>query len=300
METKKVKRDYSENESRKYEKNALNMYLEEINEIPLLSKCDEIKYASLAAKGNAAARERLVNSNLRFVISVAKRYQGKGLPLEDLISEGNIGLINAISHFNVEKGYRFITYAVWWIRQAIIRAINERGRMIRLPCNKINELSVIDRMRQEVQQDVQCESNHSHEAEIQEIANILEASPEKINELMKIGQETLSLDDPALRHENSSSVKDLIIDENSKAPSDFALNSILRDELEEAIERNLCKRTAEVIRSRYGLGDSAPLTLKEIGARYNLSRERVRQIEKRALVQLQKSPRRNRLESYIA
>ena len=297
MKTKKVT---AVKETRKHEKNALNLYLEEISRIPLLSKSDEQKYASLAAKGNVAAREHLVNSNLRFVISVAKKYQGKGLPLEDLISEGNIGLINAITHFDVEKGYRFITYAVWWIRQAIIRAINERGRMIRLPCNKINELSTIDRMRQDIQQDVQSEPGSHNDTEFQEIAALLETSPEKIAELSRIGQDTLSLDDPALKHENSSSVKDLIVDENSKSPSEFALNSVLKDELEKAIDKNLGKRTAEVIRCRYGLGIAVPLTLKEIGTRYNLSRERVRQIEKLALSQLKKSSQSKKLESYIA
>jgi RNA polymerase primary sigma factor len=249
----------------------------------------------MAAQGNKTARERLVNANLRFVISVAKKYQGKGLPLEDLISEGNIGLLTAMDHFDVEKGYRFITYAVWWIRQSIIRAIHEKGRMIRLPSNKANELKQINSTRQAIQN----EQSWNTDAEIQEIAAFLEMSPEKTADLMQIGLDALSLDDPALRHENSLTVKDFIVDEISIGPSEEAINSILKQELSEVVN-GLEKRSAEVLRCRFGLGDSGPMTLKEIGNKYNLSRERVRQIERQALGQLQKSANCKKLEHFIA
>lgn len=275
-------------------KSAMNLYMREINRIPLLSKSEEESCAKLAASGNTAAWQKLVNSNLRFVVSVAKKYQGKGLHLEDLISEGNIGLMNALEHFDVTKGYRFITYAVWWIRQAIIRAINEKGRMIRLPCNKATELMQIKRTRQEIQN----EHGFCGEGEIQEVAAFLEISVEKARELLKLSQDAISLEDPVLGCNNTLMVKDLIVDESSSTPGEYAINSVLKDELEEAI-CGLEKRSAEIIRCRFGLGDSAPLTLKEIGDQHNLSRERIRQIEKLALGQIQKSPCSKRLETYI-
>ena len=275
--------------------NALLIYLREINRIPLLTKQEEEKAARLASMGNAAARERLVNANLRFVVSVAKKYQGKGLSLEDLISEGNVGLLNSVDHFDVEKGYRFITYAVWWIRQAIIKAIHEKGRMIRLPCNKINELSKMEKVRTVI------ENNNSGRGEqnIQEIATYMDVPQEKAADLLKISQDVLYLDDQTSGSYDSQVIRDSIEDDFSKTPVDCAINSALRDELEKLINR-LEERDADVIRSRYGLGDSCPQTLKEIGVVHNLSKERVRQIEKRILGQLQKSPNRKRLKSYIA
>lgn len=275
--------------------NALLIYLREINRIPLLTKQEEEKTARLASRGNAAARERLVNANLRFVVSVAKKYQGKGLSLEDLISEGNVGLLNSVDHFDVEKGYRFITYAVWWIRQAIIKAIHEKGRMIRLPCNKINELSKMEKVRTVI------ENNNSGRGEqnIQEIATYMDVPQEKAADLLKISQDVLYLDDQTSGSYDSQVIRDSIEDDFSKTPVDCAINSALRDELEKLINR-LEERDADVIRSRYGLGDSCPQTLKEIGVVHNLSKERVRQIEKRILGQLQKSPNRKRLKSYIA
>ena len=275
--------------------NALLIYLREINRIPLLTKQEEEKAARLASRGNTAARERLINANLRFVVSVAKKYQGKGLSLEDLISEGNVGLLNSVDHFDVEKGYRFITYAVWWIRQAIIKAIHEKGRMIRLPCNKINELSKMEKVRTVI------ENNNSGRGEqnIQEIATYMDVPQEKAADLLKISQDVLYLDDQTSGSYDSQVIRDSIEDDFSKTPVDCAINSALRDELEKLINR-LEERDADVIRSRYGLGDSCPQTLKEIGVVHNLSKERVRQIEKRILGQLQKSPNRKRLKSYIA
>ena len=276
--------------------NTLTLYFQEINRIPMMSKEEEEKTARLAAGGNAAARERMVNSNLRFVIMVAKKYQGKGLPLEDLIGEGNIGLLNAIRNFDVEKGYRFITYAVWWIRQAIIRAIQEKGRMIRLPSNKTKVLSRIERSKQLLQN----EPGWSTDNEVGEIARFLDITPEKTADLIDISHEVVSLDDPVARCEESLTIKDLIEDENQRnSPVERAINTILRDDVEKILNK-LGKKTAAILRNRYGLGDSGALTLKEIGNNYNLSRERVRQIEKRALRQLMQSSQTKRLESYIA
>jgi RNA polymerase primary sigma factor len=281
--------------SESYDNNPMLIYLQEINKIPLLSKSEEETITAQAAKGNKAARERLVNANLRFVVSVAKKYQGRGLPLEDLISEGNMGLLNAVSHFDVEKGYRFITYAVWWIRQAIVKAIQENGRMIRLPCNKANELTKLDKARQVIQN----RPGLQNDQDIKEIANYLAMPQEKAEGLMRISQDVVYLDDKASKYDDSLTTKDLIEDAYSKTPVDYAINSVLKDELEEIID-GLEDRAADVIRCHYGLEGACPQTLKEIGETYNLSKERVRQIEKRALGQLQHSSNRNRLKSYMS
>ena len=277
------------------EGNTLLLYLQEINRIPLLSKAEEEETAKLAAAGNKIAREKLVNSNLRFVIMVAKKFQGKGVPLEDLISEGNIGLLNALKHFDAKKGYRFITYAVWWIRQAVIKAIHEKGRMIRLPNNKSSELARLEKTRQVIQN----EPGAKEDVEIRRIATFLDISPEKAADLMMFSQDVLSLDEPVSSSDFSMTIKDFIEDDFFNSPFEQAASSILKSELETALN-GLEKRSAEVLRSRFGFGEAGPLTLKEVGIRYDLSRERVRQIEKRALAQLQRSPNSHKLESYIA
>jgi RNA polymerase primary sigma factor len=294
MMKKKNKKESMAKRTDTCDNNPLYIYLQEINKIPLLSKSEEETIAIQAAEGNKAARERLVNANLRFVISVAKKYQGRGLPLEDLVSEGNMGLLNAVNHFDVEKGYRFITYAVWWIRQAIVKAIQEKGRMIRLPCNKANELTKLDKARQAIQNMPGLQNE-----DIREIANYLAMPEEKAESLMRINQDVVYLDDKVSKYDDSLSTKDLIEDEFSKTPVDFAINSVLKDELEKLIN-GLEDRAADVIRSHYGLEGASPRTLKEIGETYNLSKERVRQIEKRALGQLQHSTNRTRLKSYIS
>ena len=294
MKTEKKTANFDK--SCKEDENVLKLYLSDLNRFPLLSKAEEVKYARQAAQGNKVARERLINANLRFVISVAKKYQGKGLPLEDLISEGNLGLMNAVDHFDVEKGYRFITYAVWWIRQAIIRALQEKVRMIRLPSNKTNELTLIDKAKEHIRR----EHSWTQEQEIREIAAFLEMPLDKTEDLLHLSLDTVSLDELALKQSSAVTVKDLITDDNSKTPDEYAINSTLKDDLEVLMENCLEKRSAEIIRCRYGLGDAVPKTLKEIGNQLNLSRERVRQIETLALKRLRKAPERTQLETYTA
>jgi len=251
--------------------NSFLCYLRDISRIPVLSKEEESKIAQQASLGNKAAREKLVTSNLRFVIMIAKKYQSKGLPLQDLISEGNMGLLNAVKHFEAEKGFRFITYAVWWIRQSIIRAIHEKGRMIRLPSNKSRELA-------------RNERDHS----------------QKEKDPLYMTSDVLSLDAPVSKTDSSLTMKDFVRDENRDSPEENAANSILRDELETILD-GLEERSAEVLRCRFGLGEvGSPMTLKEVADRYHLSRERVRQIENRAIGQIQSSSKEHKLDSYIA
>ena len=296
MAKKKNRKAFGSSETFNSDENTLRTYLKEINRIPLLSKERELEIANKAAEGSDTARNKLVTSNLRFVVSVAKKYQGKGMPIQDLISEGNIGLMNAVKNFKPELGYRFITYAVWWIRQAIIKAIHEKGRMIRLPSNKTNQLMRIEKTRQIIQNEPGRMSN----AELREAAEFLDISPEKTEELMKINQEVASLDEPLSREENSLALKDVIEDEFSNSPLEQATNTVLKDDLNSALDK-LGEKAAMVLRCRFGLTEAGPMTLKEIGDRCNLSRERVRQIEKRALGQLQHSSCQHYLDnSYTA
>jgi RNA polymerase primary sigma factor len=276
------------------EADAFMMYLRDVEKIPLLSKEEEAKTARLAAQGNKAAREKLINSNLRFVISIAKRYQGHGLGFQDIISEGNIGLMKAVDNFDAELGYRFITYAVWWIRQAIVKAVHQKGRMIRLPSKKIHDIKMIDKARQ-----MMYTENGSGDADICDAAAFLNMTQECAEELVMAGQEVMSLDDMIVNCDSALTIKDTIEDECTCAPDIQATNTLLRDNLNEALGR-LEKRTADIIRCRYGLDDSAPMTLSELSDRFNLTRERLRQIEKLALLKLQLMSRDTSLYSYLA
>ena len=296
MTKKRIKKTNVPGKMQRSDENTLSLYFKEINRIPLMTKEEEEKTAKQAAKGNKAAREKLINANLRFVIMIAKKYQGKGLSLEDLIGEGNVGLLKAIKNFKVEKGYRLITYAVWWIRQAIMKAIYEKTRMIRLPCNKAKDLTRIEVTRETIQNKPGWESDD----EILEIARFLDMTPDKAMDLISISQDVISLDDPVSNLGNSMTLKDMVEDiYQNKSPVDKVINTVLKNEMDELISR-LGDRAATVIRSRYGLGESGYMTLKEIGENTNLSRERVRQIEKRAIRTLQNSTQFQKLKGYIA
>ena len=270
-------------------------YLNDIKSIPILSKEEELETASLAALGNKAAKDKLVNSNLRFVVMIAKKFQGRGLALEDLVAEGNIGILHALKHFDPSKGCRFITYAVWWIQQAISKAIYDKGRMIRLPSNKSKELTRIEKTKQILENGDYSENG----PEIKEIADFLNISPEKTEGLLKINHGVSSLDELVYSNSDLLTLKDSIEDSFSTSPVEHTINKALKDDINKALE-GLEKREAEIIRCRYGLGEKKTMTLKEIGARYNLTRERVRQIEARAIRQLQQSPYCLGLKSYIA
>ena len=276
---------------RKEMNNNLALYLREINNIPLLSREEEEVVARAAAAGNQVAREKLVNANLRFVVNVAKKYQGLGFPLEDLIGEGNTGLLNAVDRFDVEKGYHFISYAVWWIRQAIMSAICEKARMIRLPSNRATELIKIKQARKMIKK------HFSSEAELKEVAEFLNMEKDHVASLVNISRDMLSLDIPVSKDKNSL-LQDFIEDNQYKTPDIVAEHKLMETDIDNVLG-TLDKNEEDVIRRHYGLG-CKPMSLKEIGRRYKLSKERIRQIEEKALSRLRNPSRTRMLQEYVA
>ena len=276
------------------DENTLSIYLQEINRIPLLSREEEDKVARAAVRGDKAAANKLASANLRFVVNVAKKYQGQGLPLADLISEGNIGLLNAIERFDVDKGYHFISYAVWWIRQAILKAICEKSRMIRLPLNRANELVQIEKARKMVQ-----DSSSSAEAEINKIADMLDMDASHVADIVNISRDLVSLENPVSGDRDSSVLGDFIEDEVYQSPDEYAMVSALQSDIE-TVRSTLTPKEAQIIRYRFGLDNNIPMSLKEIGDHFNLTKERIRQIEKKAIKRLQHPSRRRLLASYVA
>ena len=274
------------------DENTLAIYLKEINRIPLLSREDEEKYATLAAQGDKDAREILIKSNLRFVVNVAKKFRNKGLPMSDLINEGNIGLINAIEKYDVTRGYHFISYAVWWIRQAILKAIGEKSKMIRLPLNRFGELVQIDKARKVMYEAL------GREPDASEIAAHLNMDRRDVAELLSISREYVSLDAPVKAGTRDASlVGDFIEDKNVPQPEDAAVNESLRTEVGKLLEK-LPEKEAAILKQRYGLGGEKPKSLKEIGDLFHLTKERIRQIEKRAILRLKAMPMTQELQAY--
>jgi RNA polymerase primary sigma factor len=277
---------------KKRKEDTLAIYLAEINRIPLLDRGEEGVTARAAAAGSKTARERLVSANLRFVVMVAKKYQGLGLPLEDLVSEGNVGLINAADRFNVEKGYHFISYAVWWVRQAIMSALCEKARAIRLPVNRAAELVKIEKAGK------LFEKQQSSEEEIGEIAELLNMPKDHVTDLLNISREVLSLDSSVSKENGDLPLRDFIEDNQYMSPDKTVEQSFMKADINHVLN-TLEKDEADIIRSHYGLGRK-PMSLKEIGVNYNLSKERIRQIEEKALARLRNPIRAERLEAYVA
>jgi RNA polymerase primary sigma factor len=283
----------TQRDTRSSDENILSIYLKEINKVPLLTREEEQKYARGAAEGDAIAKNKLIQANLRFVVNVAKKYQNQGLPLADLISEGKIGLMNAIERFDVSKGYHFISYAVWWIRQAILKAICEKSRMIRLPLNRANELVQIEKMRKELQ------SGSKGDPEIHEIAKALDMKEEHVADLINISRDMVSLDTPIYDEKDSSILSDFVEDKGQKAPEESVIDRSLQEDINTVLN-TLSGKEADIIQYRFGLNGKRPMSLKEIGNRYKLTKERIRQIEKKALKRLQHPSRSHTLRSYIA
>ena len=278
----------------KNDETILNLYLKEINKIPLLSREEETDLAIKAAAGDKTAKDKIVNANLRFVVNVAKKYQKHGLDLTDLISEGNIGLLAAIDHFDANKGYHFISYAVWWIRQAILKAICEKSRAIRLPLNRANELVQIEKVRKELG------GRKSEEDEIILIGRELGMEAAHVREMINLSREMISLD-AGLAGDDSgkNSVADFIEDTIYTAPEEEAIKTSMKEDIDSVLS-TLKPREAKVLRLRYGLGGAKPMSLKEVGDVCKLTKERIRQIEKRAIVRMQHPARLNKLEAYVA
>ena len=272
----------------------LGMYLKEINKIPLLSNDEETELAVKAASGDSAAREKIINANLRFVVNVAKKYQNHGLDLVDLISEGNMGLLTAIDKFDVSKGYHFISYAVWWIRQSILKAICEKGRAIRLPMNRVNEIVQIEKARKHVG------AGKSEKQEISAVAQMLGLEEKHIREMLQISREMVSLDAPVEGKDgDTGSVGDFISDENYSNVDEKIMEESLKKDMDEMLG-TLKPNEEKVLRLRYGIGGSKPMSLSQVGEHCNLTKERIRQIEKHAIVRLQHPTRMRKLENYVA
>ena len=277
-----------------HDENILAMYLKEINKIPMISHEEEVELAQKAQAGDTAAKNKLVNSNLRFVVNVAKKYQNHGLDLSDLISEGNLGLLTAVDKFDVNKGYHFISYAVWWIRQSILKAICEKSRAIRLPLNRANELVQIEHARKIVG------TKKTEQQEYEEIGAMLNMEPAHVRDMINISREMISLDAEVNETDsNHTKVADFFEDNAYDRPEEKAIEKSMHEEIDNVID-TLRPNEARVIRMRYGLNGAKPMSLKEVGEECDLTKERIRQIEKHAIVRLQHPTRARRLEAYVA
>ena len=276
------------------DENILAMYLKEINKVPMISHEEEVELAQKAQAGDKAAKDKLVNANLRFVVNVAKKYQNHGLDLTDLISEGNLGLLTAVEKFDVTKGYHFISYAVWWIRQSILKAICEKSRAIRLPLNRANELVQIEHARKIVG------TKKTEQQEYEEIGAMLNMEPAHVRDMINISREMISLDAETNDTDNGhSKVSDFFEDNAYDRPEEKAIEKSMHEEIDNVID-TLRPNEARVIRMRYGLNGAKPMSLKEVGEECDLTKERIRQIEKHAIVRLQHPTRARRLEAYVA
>ena len=276
------------------DENILAMYLKEINKVPMISHEEEVELAQKAQAGDKAAKDKLVNANLRFVVNVAKKYQNHGLDLTDLISEGNLGLLTAVDKFDVTKGYHFISYAVWWIRQSILKAICEKSRAIRLPLNRANELVQIEHARKIVG------TKKTEQQEYEEIGAMLNMEPAHVRDMINISREMISLDAETNDTDNGhSKVSDFFEDNAYDRPEEKAIEKSMHEEIDNVID-TLRPNEARVIRMRYGLNGAKPMSLKEVGEECELTKERIRQIEKHAIIRLQHPTRARRLEAYVA
>ncbi|MEX0985971.1 MAG: sigma-70 family RNA polymerase sigma factor [Bacteroidales bacterium] len=270
---------------------SLDKYLHEIGKVDLISAEEEVELARRIKKGDAQAMEKLIKANLRFVVSVSKQYQNQGLSLPDLINEGNLGLIKAAQRFDETRGFKFISYAVWWIRQSILQALAEQARIVRLPLNKIGSINKINKTFAELEQ------KFEREPTILEISKVLEIAPEDVKEAIRSSGRHISMDAPLLDGEDGN-MYDVLLNADTPSPDKGLLNDSLRKEIERALS-TLTYREASIIRLYFGLNGKHPHTLEEIGEEFNLTRERVRQIKEKAIKRLKHTSRSKILKSYL-
>jgi len=269
----------------------VRMYLKEIGRVPLLSAEEEVKYAKLMEEGDESAKRRLAEANLRLVVSIAKRYVGRGMLFLDLIQEGNLGLIKAVEKFDYHKGYKFSTYATWWIRQAITRAIADQARTIRIPVHMVETINKLIRIQRQLIQEL------GRDPQPEEIAHEMEIPVERVREILKISQEPVSLETP-IGEEEDSHLGDFIEDEDAPAPAEAASFFLLREQLEDVLS-TLTPREKKVLQLRFGLDDGRSRTLEEVGQVFGVTRERIRQIEAKALRKLRHPSRSKKLKDYL-
>ncbi|MCR4437037.1 MAG: RNA polymerase sigma factor RpoD [Clostridiales bacterium] len=269
----------------------VRMYLKEIGKVPLLSADEEIELARKMEKGDTESKRRLAEANLRLVVSIAKRYVGRGMLFLDLIQEGNLGLIKAVEKFDYRKGYKFSTYATWWIRQAITRAIADQARTIRIPVHMVETINKLIRVSRQLLQEL------GREPQPEEIAKEMNMSVDKVREIMKISQEPVSLETP-IGEEEDSHLGDFIPDDDAPAPAEAAAFTLLKEQLIDVLD-TLTAREEKVLRLRFGLDDGRARTLEEVGKEFNVTRERIRQIEAKALRKLRHPSRSKKLKDYL-
>ncbi|WP_024620548.1 RNA polymerase sigma factor RpoD [Metaclostridioides mangenotii] len=269
----------------------VRMYLKEIGKIPLLKPHEEVEYAKRMNDGDEIAKQRLVEANLRLVVSIAKRYVGRGMLFLDLIQEGNLGLIKAVEKFDYTKGYKFSTYATWWIRQAITRAIADQARTIRIPVHMVETINKLIRVSRQLLQEL------GRDPKPEEIAKEMEMTEEKVREIMKIAQDPVSLETP-IGEEEDSHLGDFIPDDDAPAPAEAAAYSLLKEQIEDVLD-SLNEREQKVLKLRFGLKDGRARTLEEVGKEFDVTRERIRQIEAKALRKLRHPSRSKKLRDYL-
>jgi len=269
----------------------VRMYLKEIGKIPLLSSDDEIQLAKRMQEGDEEAKRRLAEANLRLVVSIAKKYVGRGMLFLDLIQEGNLGLIKAVEKFDYHKGFKFSTYATWWIRQAITRAIADQARTIRIPVHMVETINKLIRISRQLVQEM------GREPLPEEIAHVMGISEERVREILKIAQEPVSLETP-IGEEDDSHLGDFIEDQDALAPAEAAAFELLKEQLDDVLE-TLTPREKKVLKLRFGLDDGRSRTLEEVGQIFGVTRERIRQIEAKALRKLRHPMRSKRLKDYL-
>jgi len=269
----------------------VKMYLKEIGRINLLTQEEEFEYAQRVVEGDEEAKQKLAESNLRLVVSIAKRYVGRGMLFLDLIQEGNIGLMKAVDKFDPTRGYKFSTYATWWIRQAITRAIADQARTIRVPVHMVETINKLARVQKQLTQDLNREPTD------EELADAMDITPEKIREIYKIAQDPVSLETP-IGEEDDSHLGDFIKDESTMSPEEYATHKMLEEALDESLA-TLTDREAKVLRLRFGLDDGKSMTLEEVGLKFGVTRERIRQIEAKAIRKLRHPSRSRKLKDFM-